>query len=329
MAHSFHVHSSQAHLKWNRDIPPVITVPSGSEVSFDLKCGGNNQIRPDNEPTALSTFDFALADPAFGPVFVEGAEPGDVLRIDMLHLETAAYGWTAILSGFGLLSDDFPQQHVKIWDLTEGALLPSATGPRRAVFKPGVSVPVRPFLGVVGIAPGAPGELSTIPPYAASGGNMDTRCLGVGTALYLPVQVPGALFSCGDGHAAQGDGEVCGTAIETPMRARVRLTVEKRAARPEGLVLACPHYTTPGRAGEVAEDDVKGVYAALGIHSDPREAARMALRGLVDWLEAEKGLTRVEAYMLASVAASLKMTEVVDMPNYAISCSIPLNTFSE
>lgn len=143
-----------------------------------------------------------------------------------------------------------------------------------------------------------------------------------------PVQVAGALFSCGDGHAAQGDGEVCGTAVETPIRATVRLTVVKRGA--EGWMdLRCPHYTTPPRAGEVAEDDLRGTYAALGIHADPREAARMALRGLIDWLEKEKGLSRVDGYMLASVAASLRMTEVVDMPNFAVSCSIPLSIFDD
>lgn len=142
------------------------------------------------------------------------------------------------------------------------------------------------------------------------------------------MQVPGALFSCGDGHAAQGDGEVCGTAIETPTKARLRLSLVKKD-EPGWMEIKCPHYVTPPRRGEIAEDDLAGTYAALGIHEDPREAAKMALRGLIDWLEKEKGLTRVEGYMLASVAASLRMTEVVDMPNFAVSCSIPLSTFEE
>ncbi|KAI3401316.1 hypothetical protein diail_11399 [Diaporthe ilicicola] len=329
MAHSFHIPLSKAHLKWNNAIPPVLTVPSGAEITFDLMDGGNNQIRPDNESSCLSTFDFAIVDPAFGPVYVEGAEPGDVLKVEIQSLTTADYGWTAIFSGFGLLLDDFPEQHVKVWDLSGKSLLPGTTGasgPPRAVFKPGISVPVRPFLGVLGIAPAAPGDFSTIPPYALSGGNVDTRYLGVGSTVYFPVQVPGALFSCGDAHAAQGDGEVCGTAIETPAKAGLRLSIIKKGA--DGwMELSCPHYITPPRTGEVAEDDLKGTYAALGIHADPREAARMALRGLIDWLEKEKGLTRVEGYMLASVAASLRMTEVVDMPNFAVSCSIPLSTF--
>ncbi len=312
-------------------------VPSGSEVSFDLRDGCDNQIRPDNQATALAEVDFARADPAFGPVFVEGAEPGDVLKVEFLELKPADYGWTAVFPSnleFGLLADEFRESHLKIWDLSDAALLPPSApgGPRRAVFKPGISVPLRPFLGVVGVAPNVAGELPTIPPYAASGGNVDCRDLSrVGSVLYLPVNVPGALFSAGDGHAAQGDGEVCGTAIETPMKARLRLTVEKKAAREtKGYALACPHFTTAPRPraemeAEIASD--KGEYAALGIHENIREASRMALSGLLDWLVGEKGLTRVEAYMLASVSASLKMAEVVDMPNYGIACSIPLSVF--
>lgn len=332
MAHSFHISPSQGHFKWDNALAPALTIPSGADISFDLKDGGNNQVRPDNASTALSTFSFAQADPAFGPVYVEGAAPGDMLKVEINALTPAAYGWTAIFAGFGLLTADFPeQQHVKIWDLAEDALRPSTTGnpgPRRAVFKPGISVPVRPFLGVMGIAPAEAGEFSTIPPYALTGGNVDARDLGVGTTVYFPVQVPGALFSCGDGHAAQGDGEVCGTAIETPMKARLRLSVVKKGE--EGwMELNCPHYVTAPRRGEVAEDDLNGTYAALGIHADPTEAARMALRGLIDWLEKEKGITRVEGYMLASVAASLRMAQVVDMPNFSVSCSIPLSTFDD
>jgi acetamidase/formamidase len=165
---------------------------------------------------------------------------------------------------------------------------------------------------------------------------MDCRDLStVGATLYLPVNVPGALFSCGDGHAAQGDGEVCGTAIETPMTARLRLTVEKKAEREargwkDGRKLDCPHYVTPRKGREEIEDEVeadRGEYAALGIHEDIREASRMAVRGVIDWLESEKGLSRVEGYMLCSVAGKLRMSEVVDMPNYAVSCALPLSVF--
>ena len=170
----------------------------------------------------------------------------------------------------------------------------------------------------MGVAPAEEGEHSTIPPYV-TGGNIDCRHLTVGSSLYLPVKVAGALFSCGDGHAAQGDGEVCGSAVETPMKATISLTVEKNMPW-----VKSPHYVSPpSRAEELA----MGEYAAMGIHADLLEATKEATRGLVAWIEAEKGLSRTDAYLLASVAANLKIVEAVDMPNYAVSCSIPLSIF--
>jgi len=309
--HSFHVHRDQVHLKWSNAIAPVLTVDSGSEISFDLLDGGHNQFTETSTTADVPRFNFDIADPAIGPVYVNGAEPGDVLKIEFLDLQTASYGWTAIFSGFGLLHDEFQEQHLKIWDL--------ASNKNHAVFKEGINIPLRPFLGVVGLAHAEDGEFSTIPPYD-TGGNIDCRHITAGSTLYLPIKVPGALFSCGDGHAAQGDGEVCGTAIETPMKATVRLTVER-----DNKWVKSPHYlTNPVDPTAVAN---KGEYAVLGIDADLLQASRKALRSLIDWLEATKGLTRVEAYMLASVAADLKIAEAVDMPNFAVACSLPLSIF--
>lgn len=158
-----------------------------------------------------------------------------------------------------------------------------------------------------------------------TGGNIDTRYVTAGSSLHLPVKVPGALLSCGDAHAAQGDGEVCGTAAEMRATARLRVTVEKGKPWVKSpWVLTAP---TKAVGGEGEGEGEKREYMCLGIDSDLREATRKAVRGVVDWLAAEMGLTRVEAYMLASVAGNLKMCEVVDMPNYTIGCSIPLSIF--
>ncbi|KAH8820115.1 hypothetical protein F5884DRAFT_762898 [Xylogone sp. PMI_703] len=315
MAHSFHVARDKAHLKWSNALKPVLTVESGQTISFDLLDGGHNQFTESSTVADVPKFDLAMADPAIGPVFVNGAEPGDVLRVDFLDLKTADYGWTAIMKGFGLLSDEFPDPALKIWDLR------GAQERGYAVFKDGIHVPIRPFLGVVGVAHKEAGEFSTIPPYE-TGGNIDCRHITVGSSLFLPVRTPGALFSCGDGHAAQGDGEVCGTAIETPMKATVRLTVEKGKKWVE-----TPHYHTTGKEVEGVKVENKGEYAVLGIDADLREASRKAVRGLISWLVGEKGLSREEAYMLASVAADLKIAEAVDMPHYGVACSLPLNVF--
>lgn len=256
-------------------------------------------------------------------MFINTAEPGDVLQIEFLSLTTASYGWTAIFPSslnFGLLADEFSSPSLKIWDLSTHA----AEG--YAVFKEGIHIPIAPFLGVVGVAREEKGEWSTIPPYE-TGGNIDCRHITVGSKLFLPVKVEGALFSCGDGHAAQGDGEVCGTAIETPMRARVRLTVIKS---PSKSYINTPHYETA--AGEqhakmAAERVRKGEYAAMGIDKDLKEASRKAVRGCIDWLVEEKGLQREEAYMLCSVAADLRIVQAVDMPHYGVACVVPLGVF--
>ncbi|KAI1770872.1 hypothetical protein F4818DRAFT_224399 [Hypoxylon cercidicola] len=322
--HSFHVHATSSHLKWSNAIAPALRVPSGAEVTLALPDGGGDQITREaaaaDAGAALSSFRLDLADPAVGPVYVEGAAPGDVLRVDVLDVAPAAdYAWTAVFPGFGILCEDeeFKTPALKIWDLStakqDGFIVFRASSPR-------IVVPFAPFLGVVGLAPAAAGELSTVPPMPETGGNIDTRYVTPGSSLYLPVRVAGALLSCGDAHAAQGDGEVCGTAAEMRATARLRVTVEKGKPWVKSpWVLTAPAAPVP-----VAKERE---YMCLGIDSDMREATRKAVRGVVDWLEAEKGLARVEAYMLASVAGNLKMCEVVDMPNYTIGCSVPLSIF--
>jgi acetamidase/formamidase len=319
MSHTFHVAAKSHSFFWDNSLTPVLTVDSGSEVSFDLLDGGNNQFTASSTSSDVANFDFAQGDPAIGPVYINGAEPGDVLKIEFLSLKTASYGWTAIFPGsaaFGLLADEFPEPALKIWDLETHA------NDGFAVFKDGIHIPIKPFLGVAGLAHQEKGQYSTIPPYD-TGGNIDCKHITVGSTLYLPVKVKGALFSCGDGHAAQGDGEVCGTAIETPMKTTIRLTVEKGKSW-----VVSPHYLTSVKHEEhAAKVETKGAYAALGIDANLREASRKALRGLINWLVGEKGLTREESYILASVAADLKIAEAVDMPHYAVACSLPLSVF--
>lgn len=326
------VHHAHSHLRWSRRLPPVHTVPSGSTVHFDARDASNGQITRSSTVSDLHSFDVRLVDPAFGPVYVTGAEPGDVLQVEILDLRTADWGWTAIFPGVGLLSDEFPDPALKIWRID---------GKKKyLMLRDGVRVPKRPFLGVMGVAPGEDEEenecggvktvdgkagLGMIPPRDI-GGNMDCRSLTVGTMLYLPVRTSGALFSCGDGHAAQGDGEVCGTAIETLISAKLRLTVLKNQPW-----VTAPQFQRPppfkGDESAAVEDEDKGEYATMGIASDMLEATKKATRNMIAWLVHTKGLPREEAYMLASVAGHLRLAEVVDMPNYAVVMAIPLSTF--
>lgn len=315
-ARSFHVHNSQKQFKWNRDVKPILTVDSGAEISFDLLDGGNNQITDKSTIEDVINFDIEKADPIFGPIYVNGSQPGDVLKVEFLDLQCASYGWTAIMKSFGVIPEDFPEPYLKIFDLS-----PEQVAKGYTVLKEGVHIPIRPFLGVVGVAPGEAGEFDTIPPLD-TGGNIDCRYITQGSTLYLPVKVDGALFSCGDGHAAQGDGEVCGSAIETPMKATVRLTLEKNKSW-----LKSPHYLTNPETLKQAEVLRKGEYGCLGIDKDLFEASRKACKQAVEWLIQTKNLTKEEAYVLISLVGDLKIVEAVDMPNHAVAMSIPLSVF--
>lgn len=306
-----HIHNIHAHHVWSASMRPVSIIDSGQEVSFELLDGSHNQLSDKSTKEDVVRLDFSILDPAVGPVYVNGAEPGNCLQIEVLDLQCAAYGWTAICPGFGLLADEFPEAGFRLWDLR------SHDG--FTVFQEGIHIPLRPFLGIMGVAP-AGKDVSTIPPWN-TGGNLDCRQLGIGAKLWLPVQVRGALFSCGDGHAAQGDGEVCGTAIETPMYARLRLTVIKG-----GPPMEQPHYLTSLRqTASVNHGSVE--FAAIGVDADLREAARQAVRGVIRWLGSEKSLSRESAYMLISVSGNLSIVEAVNMPNFAVSCRIPLSIF--
>jgi acetamidase/formamidase len=307
---TIHVHRDRWHLAWDNAIPPVATVGSGDVVEFDLLDAAGGQIGPDSTVRAIETLDFGRVDQVNGPIFVEDAKPGDTLQVEFLDLQPAEWGWTALIPGFGLLADEFPDPALKIWRLADGW----------AEFAPGIRIPLEPFCGEIGLAPRASGALSTIPPYR-HGGNIDTKHLTRGATLYLPVEAEGALFSLGDGHAAQGDGEVCGTAIETPMRATVRLTVRK------DLPVRQPQFMTAGPL--TPRTNTAPYYATDGIAPDLLEAARHAVRHMIEHLERTYGLARVDAYMLCSVAVDLKICEIVDAPNWLVGAFLPMSLFDE
>jgi acetamidase/formamidase len=306
---SVRVSADQNHLAWDPAIPPVAGVGSGDVVEFDCLDASNGQITAESTTESLETLVFDQVDQVTGPVEVAGAEPGDTLQVDLLEFENADWGWTASIPGFGLLADEFPDAFLKITNLP-------GTGDR-VEFWPGVRIPLAPFCGELGVAPKT-GPLSTIPPDL-HGGNMDTRHLVAGSTLFLPVFHPGARFSMGDGHATQGDGEVSGTAIETPMRALVRLTVRKdlHVTGPEFIAAADPNASL--RNGPR--------YATDGIGPDLMEAARDALRRMIEWLGRERGLEPMQAYLLASVAVDLRISEIVDVPNFVVTAHCPLGIF--
>jgi acetamidase/formamidase len=307
MGHKHTIHRKDHHLDWDNARPPAMTIAPGDTVEFKDIDSTSGQLKASSTVADIRTLDFSLVNPIAGPVYVDGAEPGDALKVTLLSFDPSGWAWTAIVPGFGLLADDFPDAALNIWSYDKNFATP-------ALYGPGARVPLKPFCGTIGLAPAVPGKHSTIPPHAA-GGNMDIRDLTTGVDLYLPVQVAGALFSLGDTHAAQGDGEVCGTAIESPMSVTAKFDLVK------GANLRFPRFVTHGPV--TRHVDAKGYDVTTGIGPDLMEAAKNAVRGMIDLLGQQQGLSAQNAYMLCSVCAEMRISEIVDRPNWVVSCYLP------
>ncbi|RMG20776.1 MAG: hypothetical protein D6730_19165, partial [Bacteroidetes bacterium] len=273
----------QTHNKFSKNIPPVLRVPSGAVIEALTQDASHGQFDMNSTAADLDSFDFSPVHPLTGPVYVEGAMPGDVLKVTLHKIELGDYGWNAILPGFGFLADTLDFKYLKMYEL--------GADKEWVAFNDKIRIPLKPFAGVMGVAPDTEELLSTIPPRA-NGGNMDDPNLTEGTTVYFPVFVEGALFSIGDAHAAQGLGEVCGTAIEAPMRFVYQLEVVK------GRSIAEPQYETAD------------YYATTGFGTTIDEAAKKAVLYMLQYLEEQHGLSTEEAYALCSLAGDLKIAEV-------------------
>src|SRR4051812_5297635 len=280
-------------------VKPVLRVASGDTVRVEamlarglprLYAAG---VKDDEIPDALKIVERTItergpgAHPLTGPIYVDGAEPGDALEVKIVAFEFLhPYGVSGFIPGSGTLPDEFPYATFRLvrFDVRAGT----------ASFAPGVTLKLAPFWGSIGVAPNPlVGRISSGPP-GPHAGNLDNKELVAGSTLYIPVQVPGALLSMGDGHAMQGDGEVTLTALETSLRGTVQITVHK------GMRLKWPRAETPTH------------YIAMGLHTDLDEAAKLATREMIDFLAAEKKMSRDDAYVLCSIAVDLHVTQLVD-----------------
>jgi acetamidase/formamidase len=298
--------ADRVHYTWDAGHEPVIAVDDGDTVIVHTRDVSDNQIGPESDVGVLRAgIDESRLYPLAGPIFVNGAAPGDTLAIEILDVHTEGWGWAAILPGLGLLAEEFTEPYLRVFDLSGGDF---------AWFREDIAIPIEPFLGTMGVCPEGAREQSVMPP-GSFGGNMDVRQLVRGTTLYLPVQVEGALFSCGDAHAAQGDGEVCVTGIEAPMYASLRFTLEK------GRTIPAPQYRTAGPL--TPRVDGGGFYGTTGVGADLYVASQDALRAMIDHLGAAHGLSRKDAYVLASLCVDLKISEIVDAGQYVVSALLP------
>ena len=293
----------QTHNKFSRLIEPVVRVPSGSIIEAFTHEATGGQIAPTSTIEEAAKIDWNMIHTLTGPVYVEGAEPGDVLAVRLIELEPADWGWMEIHPEFGFLVGEFPEPFLQTFALDKEK--------NEVEFAKGIRIPLKPFAGVMGVAPDTDEMLNTIPPRA-NGGNLDDPNLVAGTTVYFPVFVKGGLFSIGDPHAVQGHGEVSGTAMEAPMRIVYEISVIKG-----GRSIAEPQYETDT------------YYATTGFATTIDEAAKKATRYMIDYLVETKGLSREQAYMLCSLAGDLKIAETVDVPHMLVTMHMPKHIFTD
>lgn len=355
--------ADRGHNRWHPDIPPVLHVDPGDEVVLDTLDAGDAQIAPGDTVADLARTSLARLHPLTGPVAVTGAQPGDVLVVEVLECRPAAFGYTVQIPGFGFLREQFPTPFLVRWEIDGGRAVSADL--------PGVTIPGAPFPGTIGVAPSAellatatareqallarggmamppdptdavPADpqiaatgLRTMPPRE-NAGNVDIRQTGVGTRLLLPVWTPGALFSVGDGHFAQGEGEACGTAIEMAATWRLRFDLRRGAAGDQRRLRF--ERTGPDAARGPAAAESGAYYATTGISvdgagvkhgEDVTVAARDALREMLDHLTADRGFTRQQAYALCSVAVQLRISALPDVPNACVTALLPLGIFDD
>jgi acetamidase/formamidase len=309
MAKTHYFPSDQVHFTWDAGNAPVLTIDSGDTIVVHTRDVSDNQVTPESTSEVIAGLNWDRVYPLAGPIAVQGAQPGETLAVEVLDLHTQGWGWTAILPGLGLLSDDFTEPYLRVFDLSAGDV---------AYMRDDIAIPIEPFMGTMGVCPAGASAQQVMPP-GNFGGNMDTRQLTQGTTLYLPVQVEGALFSCGDAHAAQGDGEVCVTGLESPMYGALRFTLHKDRSIPG------PQYRSSGPlAPRVAGG---GWYGTTGVGPDLYVGAQDAVRAMIDHLGSEYDLSPEDAYVLASLCVDLRISEVVDAGQYVVSALLPLAIF--
>ena len=295
---------------WDNSVEPRLEIESGDVVVFDCR-EANGQIQPDWTVADYEGADRSKIHALNGSVWVKGAQPGDTLEIEILDMEHKGWGWSAHRAGAGLLQEDFAFSYLHHWRI-EGETITSTE-------LDSISLPFEPHPGVVGVAPREAGRFSTIPPRA-NGGNLDVRDITIGSTVWLPVLVEGALFATGDCHAAQGQGEVCVTGIEAPMLVTMRLSLRKDLQIAEAQVR---------RPSPMSKLDSRGWHITTAHGPDLMENAKNAVRYMIDWLCENWGMNRSQAYIVCSVAGDLKIAEIVDAPNWVVSFSMPLAVYRE
>src|SRR5713226_5397789 len=299
-----HVLSAEpTHSRWNRALAPRLSIAPGDTVHLQCVDASGAQVRPGMTLAEYVAIDRGRIHALTGPIYVDGAQPGDVLQIDVLAVAHKGWGWSSVVAGLGFLKQRFTEPYLFHWQLeptVSRSLVPAI-------------VPLRPFCGVMGVAPAEDGEFRTRPP-GPFGGNMDVRELCGGAKLYLPVLNPGALFSAGDAHAAQGDGEVCINGIECPADVSLHFHLHKQCSLPGPMVES---------AAASKQDLESHAWIVVESATDITTAARGASSRMIDLLVERWGFSEVHAYLLCSVAMHLRLSQVVNEPMFTVTAALP------
>ena len=303
------MNANPTHSVWDRTLEPRLRIEPGDQVHFECVDASGGQVHPAMTVDEYQNIDRTRIHALTGPVWIEGAEPGDVLQIDVLATQHRGWGWSSIIEGLGFLKERFRTPCLFHWQLD---------GNETHSLSPAI-LPVRPFLGVMGVASAQDGSFRTRPP-GPFGGNLDVRELCAGSKLYLPIYNQGALFSCGDGHAAQGDGEVCINGIECPLDVTLGFHLHKQQPLAGPLV----------ESSETVAPDTRGdAWVVVESAVDAAAAARGATNRMIDLLSSRWGFSEVHAYILCSVALKLRLSQVVNEPMFTVSGAIAKSILPE
>ena len=355
--------SELGHNRWHPDIKPVAEIDCGAVIGMETLDAFDGQISPATNAEEVGNCNLNLVHPLTGPVYVKGAEPGDLLEVTIEEIIAQPFGFTVQVPGFGFLRDEFTEPHIIRWNIEDGYATSADL--------PNVKIPGAPFMGVIGTAPShelleeinqrekallerggavllpdatdsvpcdhgiASKAIRTVAPHE-TGGNVDIKQLTAGTKLRIPVYVPGALFSVGDAHYAQGDNESCGTAVEMGATFYGSFKLLKGEAKKRGIkdlqffrddYFTAPEIAVPQRffatTGQcVARDGTAN-------SEDTTLAAKNALLNMIEYLVTERGYDAQQAYAICSVAVDLKISEMVDVPNFVVSAFLPLDIFTD
>jgi acetamidase/formamidase len=297
------------HSRWNRDLTPRIEIASGDTVHMECLDSSGSQVRAGMTVEEFLAIDRGRIHALTGPIAVQDAAPGDTLAIEVLEVKHKGWGWSSVIPGLGFLKERFTDPFLFHWTLEENL--------SRSLFP--ALVPLRPFCGVMGVARAEAGEFRTRPP-GAFGGNMDVRELCAGARLYLPVLSAGALFSAGDAHAAQGDGEVCINGIECQAETILRFHLHKHRTLSAPII-----ESTDTRSPDCAADS----WIVIESAEDVIAAARGATSRMIDLLVDHWGFSAVHAYLLCSVAMKLRLSQVVNEPMITVSAAMPKQVLPE